>query len=176
VRVALGKVVDAAGNRHDHAWVLYKSEAGTWRLVEPLALRHAGARRAPSRRRAPARGGREAGLAGGSVTYQPSYLFNADHLWAVPHHGHPGSFARVAAREWRRMSPAFAGDVHRRIVETALEDIASPEVMTYLRGRFRNLPPPIPRRSTVFSGTSRRTDSSSSGASTPPCGTSARRS
>ena len=139
VRVALGKVVDAAGNRHDHAWVLYKSESGTWRLVEPLAVRHAGARRSPRLRRAAPPGGGEPGLAGGGVTYQPSYLFNADHLWAVPHRGHPGSFAKVAAREWRRMSPTFAGDVHRRIVETALEDIASPEVMTYLRGRFRNL-------------------------------------
>lgn len=135
VRVALGYVEDGRGTRHDHAWVLYKSEAGTWRLIEPLAVRHAGVRAPPEQTKTPAR---EAHYSG-SLFYQASYLFNADHLWAIPHDGHPGSFAKVAAREWTRMHPKFAGDIHRRVVETALEDIAPPELMSYLRGRFRNL-------------------------------------
>ncbi len=135
VRVALGHVEDGSGKRHDHAWVLYKSEAGRWRLIEPLAVRHGGVRPPRMHAKPPAR---EAHYAG-SLSYQASYLFNADHLWAIPHHGHPGSFARVAGREWSRMNPKFAGDVHRRVVESALEDIAPPDLMTYLRGRFRNL-------------------------------------
>ena len=40
VRVALGEVVSLHGERFEHAWVLYKSESGSWRLVEPLARRH----------------------------------------------------------------------------------------------------------------------------------------
>ncbi|HSO31270.1 MAG TPA: transglutaminase domain-containing protein [Labilithrix sp.] len=139
VRVALGTVQGAAGAAHDHAWVLYKSESGAWRLIEPLAVRHAGVSRAPVIEPPASPPPPQVGLQGGGVTYQPSYLFNADHLWAVPHRGHPGSFERIATREWKRMSPKFAGDVHQRIVESALEDIASAELMTYLRGRFRNM-------------------------------------
>ncbi|MFI5309450.1 MAG: hypothetical protein ACHQ53_18990, partial [Polyangiales bacterium] len=36
VRVALGQVVTIGGHAHDHAWVMYKSEAGRWTLLEPL--------------------------------------------------------------------------------------------------------------------------------------------
>lgn len=136
-RVALGHVRDARGSRFDHAWVLYKAESGSWRLVEPLAVRHAGIR--SNRRRRVSASARGAPRHAGGLVYQPSYLFNADHLWAVGHDAHPGSFARIARRSWSRMNPKFAGDVHRRIVETALEDVAPEPLMRYLRGRFRNL-------------------------------------
>jgi hypothetical protein len=142
VRLALGEVEDVRGNRFDHAWVLYKSEAGTWRLVEPLVKRHAelsagGPRKASKPQKRPPRAA-PSHYAGG-LFYRAWYLLNADHLWAVPQHNHPGSLAAVVRRRWSRMNPKFAGEAHKQIVESALADVASPELMGYLRGRFKNL-------------------------------------
>jgi len=141
VRVALGAVRDAQGNEFDHAWVLYKSEAGTWRLVEPLAARHAvpstPAKYAVEQQRVEPPS--ELPLFPTGLHYRAFYLLNADHLWAVPADGHPGSLQAVAARNWRRMNPKFAGEQHKLIVESALADIAPPDLMAFLRGRFKNL-------------------------------------
>jgi hypothetical protein len=143
VRVALGEVEDAQGRRFDHAWVLYKSEAGAWRLVEPLVSRHGEIRTAvPLRKAAAPRKSntrqRPPRYSGG-LTYRAWYLLNADHLWEIPQQGHPGSLSAVARRSWTRMNPKFAGETHKLVVESALSDIAPPELMNYLRGRFKNL-------------------------------------
>lgn len=134
VRVALGEV-RAGSERYDHAWVVYKNESGQWCLIDPLQrtvrprdpLRRRG-RGAPSARRP----------VPGPVRYVPSFLFNDDHLWVVVRKGNPGSVARIAARDWRRMSPKFAGDVHLSILERALTE-ASPEFMRGVRARFKRL-------------------------------------
>src|SRR5205823_2530775 len=75
----------------------------------------------------------------GGLHYRPWYLLNAEHLWAIPEHGHPGSLAAVARRKWSRMSPKFAGETHQLIVESALSDVAPADLMSYLRHRFKNL-------------------------------------
>ena len=143
VRVALGEVEDASGERFDHAWVLYKSEAGSWRLVEPLARRHGEPTTQAKYTRAKGTNVRAAKTKGshfsGGLHYRPWYLLNADHLWAIPEDGHPGSLAAVARRKWSRMSPKFAGETHKLIVESALNDIAPADLMSYLRHRFKNL-------------------------------------
>jgi hypothetical protein len=144
VRVALGEVVDATGRRFQHAWVLYKSESGRWRLIEPLAIQHGFPKASPlrstqTRKRTATQKRSSAGRYQGGLSYRPWYLLNTDHLWAIPQHGHPGSLAAVARKSWRRMNPKFAGETHKLIVESALADIAPPALMTYLRGRFRNL-------------------------------------
>jgi hypothetical protein len=143
VRVALGEVVTVRGERFEHAWVLYKSESGSWRLVEPLARRHgeptSRAKYARLKSRStPAAKAKPARFSGG-LRYRPWYLLNADHLWAVPQADHPGSLAAVARRKWSRMDPKFAGETHKLIVESALADVAPPDLMSYLRGRFKNL-------------------------------------
>jgi hypothetical protein len=143
VRVALGEVVSLRGERFEHAWVLYKSEAGSWRLVEPLARRHGeltsrakyartAGRRTQAAKAKPAR-------FSGGLHYRAWYLLNADHLWAIPEPDHPGSLSAVARRKWSRMDPKFAGETHKLIVESALADVAPPDLMSYLRGRFKNL-------------------------------------
>jgi hypothetical protein len=111
-------------------------------LVEPLVTRHGqphtlGKARRGASRRAPAKAPKIK-YAGG-LRYHPWYLLNADHLWAIPQTSHPGSLAAVARRKWSRLNPKFAGETHKLIVETALGDIVPPDLMTYLRGRFRNL-------------------------------------
>ena len=143
VRVALGEVEDMHGERFEHAWVLYKSESGTWRLVEPLARRH-GVPTTPAKyKRAKGASVRSAKAKparfSGGLAYRPWYLLNADHLWAIPQDHHPGSLAAVARRSWSRMNPKFAGETHKLIVESALADIAPTELMTFLRARFKNL-------------------------------------
>jgi hypothetical protein len=118
VRVAIGKLhtKDATGRvaRHDHAWVMYKTEAGRWTVLEPHAAQAAGKRGGRARRaRAPV-----------TAEYVPYYLFNDAHLWEVAHPGGKKSFQEMAlSRRWRRIDPAFAGEIHRSIVSDALDGV-----------------------------------------------------
>jgi hypothetical protein len=141
VRVALGQVRSAKGRSYDHAWVMYKSEAGRWTLIEPLRLAVA-----PGRGRKAAgvrlRGQRQRELPPGfrphvhAVEYVPHYLWNDAHLWRVPSPGAPAEFRHSVGRAWRRMNPKFAGGVHQSILHKALADIAPPDLLHYLDSRF----------------------------------------
>jgi hypothetical protein len=120
VRVALGKVRIRASRRkeqeRDHAWVVYKNEAGRWQVLEPLV-----ARRYETRRKTKVR------LQGlprdvHRAEYVPYYLFNDVHLWQVAHTRKLPSLGTMASlrREWSRLEPEFAGEVHRSILTQAL--------------------------------------------------------
>jgi hypothetical protein len=115
VRVAIGKLhtTDEAGRveRHDHAWVMYKTEAGRWTVLEPHSRQAAGKRPGKARRaRVPV-----------AAEYVPYYLFNDAHLWEVVQPGSKKSFQEMAlSRRWRRIDPEFAGEIHRSIVSDAL--------------------------------------------------------
>lgn len=134
VRVALGEVRTMSGKRFDHAWVMYKSEAGRWLLVEPLLTASSSVKRSTSRRkrgRAPVRANFSRH---GAIEYVPKYLFNADHLWSTG--GEASSFERVVAKAWRKMDPKFAGEVHRTILHRALADVVPSGLMAALDARF----------------------------------------
>lgn len=126
IRVALGKLVlTAAGGKSrvfDHMWVMYKNEAGQWKVLEPKAAkiprRLAGTvapAGMPDSPKAPTL----------SSEYCPEYLFNDVHLWDV----HPSRKSlpirkRVASqkRKWKRIHPRFIGVVHKSILRDALYD------------------------------------------------------
>jgi hypothetical protein len=125
VRVALGKVYldryDGTSKEHDHAWVVYKTEANRWTVVDPPV--HAkdaskvGARRKTKPKRRALR----------STRYVPWYVFNDAHLWEIgPSSRRP--FREVALRrKWKRMHPRFHGDVHHTIVDNALSQANAPQ-------------------------------------------------
>lgn len=136
VRVALGKVrarEDGRTTRHDHAWVMYKNEAGRWELIEPLQF-------ASSPVSAPRRGRRRAKTPSpptGRLGYFPQFLFNADHLWQVDRPGVPTTdFEDTVSRSWRRMNPKFVGQVHQGIVHAALLGVAPAWVIQALDRQF----------------------------------------
>jgi hypothetical protein len=112
IRVALGKLV--VGKLHkDHAWVMYKSETGEWMPVDPPPA--ADRLQAASRRQAaPTEPPR----------YEPFFLFNDVHLWAVRRPDHDTSLREWLGREWKRISPEFHGGVHLTIIERALRGVA----------------------------------------------------
>jgi hypothetical protein len=120
VRVAIGKIRVQAKRgtdlRHDHAWVVYKNEAGRWQVLEPLI-----ARRYDTPRKIRVR---VAGLPTvvRKAEYIPYYLFNDVHLWSVDHRERTPSIGDLAAlrSRWSRLKPEFAGDVHRNILTQAL--------------------------------------------------------
>ena len=160
VRVALGQVVVDRGTgpsgRLGHAWVMYKTEAGHWTVLEPTL---------PPR---PLRIARRSPIAARrAVRYVPFFLFNGRHLWGVretraefeklierdcstrrpPRRGLPrGSTSgstlgawRDFRRGWARMKPTFAGEIHYGLLDDALHDVAHPTVLAALRMGFRNV-------------------------------------
>jgi hypothetical protein len=140
VRVALGRV-ESGAQHFDHAWVMYKSEAGRWTLIEPLrpptpepaaGLPAVGVTSARAHRLGSAGIAPPAQLA----AYVPLYLFNDEHLWVVARAGRTAPFGEIASRDWKRMSPKFAGVVHRSILRQALNGIAPPELLDFLERRF----------------------------------------
>jgi hypothetical protein len=129
VRVAIGEVHVGGKERYDHAWVVYKNERGRWQILEPPARTAASSPR--PRKSRPA-------LLAAEVRYTPSFLFNDEHLWVVERNGHPGSIERIANRTWNRLAPKFAGDVHRSVIERALQD-APADVIEAVTSKFRRL-------------------------------------
>jgi len=114
VRVALGELRNqGTGAARDHAWVMYKNEAGSWLLLDPL-IYTAGAhqkRSAGARLPDPDR-----------YAYEPRFVFNDSHLWAVrAPDGGPTFEDYCAGRDfWHSFDPAFAAEVHDTIFDAAL--------------------------------------------------------
>ena len=129
VRVALGKLhmLDAQGRKtsYDHSWVMYKCEAGNWLLLEPLQLEeHRPAARAPRQVL--------------EAAYEPYFLFNSEHLWAVRGQGDRPSLKADLHRAWKRWHPSFAGEVHKSILNDALKG-APPAVTDALNRHFSRI-------------------------------------
>lgn len=119
VRVCLGKVVQRLRNGkdilHDHVWVVYKCEAGTWTLIEPLLC--------VKNRTAKRRGRPTVSLEATSIDYEPAFTFNDEHLWAQQHTQSDTEFQDELDRlrqEWSGIDPGFAGTVHQSLLGTAL--------------------------------------------------------
>jgi hypothetical protein len=116
VRVALGKV-RYKGTRvmeeFDHVWVMYKSEKGKWRLIEPMHLSAVNPSFTPT----------ETTESIGEITaeYIPFYLFNDHHLWGVAGNGKVPNFEKEIKKRWSEFKPEFIGKVHQSILERALE-------------------------------------------------------
>lgn len=152
VRVAFGEVRSeggrGAGARHGHAWVMYRTEAGHWTVLEPLlpAPSKASRARTPKSRRV-------------TVRYVPFFLLNDRHLWRVRsttadfteatdgkrdrrrpvEGGRPLEHWRSWRRDFRRMDPRFVGEVHRDALTEALQGVAHDVVYFALRANFRTV-------------------------------------
>ena len=132
VRVALGKMRlwTASGQAHDrdHVWVMYKTESGRWRVIEPLQTRNFDVRKRPSAK----------ALHPVAAEYIPYFVFNDDHLWQIFHEENPKPSAKITLdRDWSQLHPSFAGVVHRNIIEDALAIPACPkQVREALLGYF----------------------------------------
>jgi hypothetical protein len=112
VRVAFGQMV-VDETPHDHMWVVYKNERGYWTLVEPLCL---GRALADDHLATP----RPLGAPAPEVEYVPRFLFNDSHLWAVRGQAESDDLQRFLHRDWTRLNPKFAGDVHQTVVHQAI--------------------------------------------------------
>jgi hypothetical protein len=137
VRVALGKLrYSNPGKRSevfDHAWVMYKAEAGDWNVLEPLNLGGTGGD--PARSAPRFSGAREAPTA----EYLPTFLFNQQHLWRV--RGDEQTLDTVRRKEWKRLKPRFAGEVHQTILNRALIDVCPKWALEALNRNFRHIVP-----------------------------------
>ena len=111
-RVAFGQMV-VDGKPHDHMWVVYKNERGDWMLIEPLRLG-----RALDDKHLPEP--RSLGQPAPIVEYVPRFLFNDSHLWAVRGQAEADDLQRFLHRDWIRLNPKFAGEVHQTIVDQAI--------------------------------------------------------
>ncbi len=112
LRVAFGQM-KTGGTDHDHMWVMYKSERGHWAVIEPLRLGKALADEHLPEVRADIRPLPE-------VEYVPQFLFNDHHLWAVRGSAGADDLTRFFRRDWKRLNPKFAGEVHLSIIEEAI--------------------------------------------------------
>jgi hypothetical protein len=127
VRVALGKMSlwNALGKRiqYDHVWVMYKNEAGRWRVIEPQFTKKVAKASLPST-------GRFIPILG---TYVPQFVFNDAHLWEVSHSAAPPIDLK---KTWSELHPSFSGQVHRSILEQALPASCPAPIRTNLLNRF----------------------------------------
>ncbi len=128
VRVALGAIrIHAAQHGQfscDHAWVMYKNEAGRWTLMDPL--RGSKVIRAPkSLRPVRVRGRFKQSVY--SAEYTPSFVFNSAHLWAVGEQAHKQSPEHGLRRDWSRLHPEFSGEIHQSIMVAALGATHAPD-------------------------------------------------
>ena len=100
VRVALGTVrVSRPGKSlgiKAHAWVVYRSEDGSWLTLEPV----------PSQENS-----KHPGL---GFEYEPRFVFNGDHKWSFTAQQRPRRGER-----WNALDPTFHGEVHKSIVTQA---------------------------------------------------------
>lgn len=114
IRVALGKV-KYEKKEYDHVWVMYKNEAGLWTLLEPL-LQNSGTSIKANRKK------RTGSIQLEKAEYEPQFLFNDSHLWAVKRPGSMVSFKSAVElrRSWKKLNPKFAGQVHQSILKEAL--------------------------------------------------------
>ncbi len=111
-RVAFGQM-KFDGAAHDHMWVMYKSERGRWTVIEPLRLGKALADEHLPEVRQPVQPPSE-------IEYVPQFLFNDSHLWAVRGNAERESLDCFLRRDWKRLNPKFAGEMHLSIVEEAI--------------------------------------------------------
>jgi hypothetical protein len=141
VRVVLGKVRTRTGTKrqtYDHMWVMYKSESGTWLLLEPL---HLNIIHPPI--------SQEAGQPSAStiktknrklqLEYIPHFMFNSDHLWIIGADVEESDFRKTVSRAWRKLNPKFVGEVHQTIINQALQDIAPKYVLDALNRHFSRI-------------------------------------
>jgi hypothetical protein len=130
VRVALGRVEvanAAVTEQFDHVWVAYKTESGRWSIIDPLVC----TKPSPPKKGKKTKRQRPRDTDSPRIRYRPWYVFNDVHLWRVLGDGTGADFsAHVDAdfrRSWRRLDPRFAGDIHRTIMQRALEPIVPAE-------------------------------------------------
>jgi len=132
VRVALGKFRVSIKGKHqdfDHVWVMYKSEAGNWQVIEPA---HAKKIRTQIdvKKEMPEQ-----------AEYVPLYLFNDVHLWQVQQPSvYKKDIAKDLKRNWSSLHPEFAGWVHKSLLNKALSpDICPPWVLNALNRHFTSV-------------------------------------
>lgn len=140
VRVALGKVVhhsDSSRRKttYDHVWVMYKSEAGRWLLLELFDSNRAIITERTSKRSSKSK------LLNPSdrIEYIPFFLFNKDHLWRVEHPKHPRQLQEVLSKDWHKLNPKFVGEVHKSILNEALAAICPQPVLDNLNRHFNHI-------------------------------------
>ena len=137
IRVALGRLTltTAQGRKlhHDHMWVMYRSEAGRWLVIEPL---HFSARQM-RRVRGPRLRARPENVR--AAAYEPRFLFNQDHVWMTERDDRPEPLRALLERDWTRLNPKFAGAVHRTILNKALKGLAPDWVLRSLNSHFTSI-------------------------------------
>jgi len=121
IRVVLGRLNSISKDNittiHDHAWVMYKNEDGLWTLLEPLNIRDKGYKHElksiPDNSVQPEK-----------FDYEPFFLFNQHHLWAVNRQGtdsHTFEDYMNRREKWNKFHPKFWGAVHQSIINDALK-------------------------------------------------------
>jgi hypothetical protein len=137
IRVALGRIrlshLTGRSSEHDHMWVMYKNEAGRWMVIEPLHFASMKGKRKTADRGSPA----PARLR--RADYVPRFLFNQDHVWMVARDAKAGEFGKFVGRQWSRLNPKFAGEVHQSILTKALQGVAPEWVRTSLNRHFSSI-------------------------------------
>lgn len=133
VRVAFGYVRESGSKKetarvHQHAWVMYRAESGSWMLFDPLAMR------VPTRQAKNRTGKKRAtSLRGVAQTlyfeYIPLFVMNSDHVWRVdsPRYNEtlPAYMQKnysVPESFWRTFNPSFNADTHYNVFVQALYD------------------------------------------------------
>jgi hypothetical protein len=116
VRVALGTIAvkrarRSRQKRHAHAWVVYRSEHGSWSALEPV----------------PAGSARHANV---NFVYSPEYVFNGDHQWSTQALELP-----PMRRRWNGLEPTFHGEIHRSIIVQAADAARLPPFVRSRIGR-----------------------------------------
>ncbi|MEE9391021.1 MAG: transglutaminase domain-containing protein [Planctomycetota bacterium] len=124
LRVALGRVESTPRKGRtrfdDHVWVMYKTEAGKWVLLEPAAHNPKKAGR-PLKRKLRADDIR-------SAEYVPYFLFNSDHLWCVNNNQFRHDESLLSTRKrWADLNPKFIGALHQTILNDALNHLVGEE-------------------------------------------------
>jgi len=129
VRVCLGKMrmYFNPPKKHsdcDHVWVMYKSEAGRWQVIEPANVAKHNVKEAEQE--APTQ-----------AEYIPYFMFNDTHLWQIRRDTSYNGKSIKLAKDWSRLNPKFAGKFHKTILNDALKGTDCPDwALTSLNRHF----------------------------------------
>jgi hypothetical protein len=115
VRVALGTITvkkpRLPAQKHAHAWVVYRSEHGSWSALEPV----------------PVGSGRHPNV---TFSYSPEYVFNGDHQWSTEALDLPPMRHR-----WNKLEPTFHGEIHQSLIVQAAHAAGLPTLVVSRFGR-----------------------------------------
>ncbi len=136
LRLAFGKLAEISPTggetAHDHAWVVYQTEGGSWLILDPVERVEQRSRRSRTKEPTFEQDTGKPSMSSAYLTryeYRPEFVLNRDHLWRVNGPRGPRSPRSLdtylaARRTWETFDPSFGLGVHNSLFDKAMPELS----------------------------------------------------